>query len=84
MVHVEVHNQGPPIPEDLQPRLFDPFRRGEKDSRSSNTAGLGLGLYISRELVQAHGGSLEFESSAADGTTFRVRLPGPAGVHQAE
>ncbi len=84
LVRVEVHNHGPPIPEELQPKLFDPFRRGEKESRASNTAGLGLGLYISREIVLAHGGSLDFESNPVDGTTFRVRLPGSTRVHQAE
>jgi PAS domain S-box-containing protein len=74
-VVVTVHNEGPPIPEHLHSSLFDPFRRGERESRSSKTAGLGLGLYISRELVLAHGGSIGFESSPGRGTTFRVTLP---------
>jgi PAS domain S-box-containing protein len=73
---IEVHNDGPPIPADLQGQLFDPFRRGERDSRTSKTGGLGLGLFISRELVLAHGGSLEFQSDSTHGTTFRVTLPG--------
>lgn len=73
--HVTVHNQGPPIPEQLRGSLFNPFRRGDRESRSSKTAGLGLGLYISRELVIAHGGSIEFDSSPGSGTTFRVILP---------
>jgi hypothetical protein len=72
---VTVHNEGPPIPAHIHHSLFDPFRRGERESRSSKTAGLGLGLYISRELVIAHGGSIEFESAPGRGTTFRVRLP---------
>jgi PAS domain S-box-containing protein len=75
VVSVTVHNEGPPIPEHLGHSLFDPFRRGDRESRSSKTAGLGLGLYISRELVAAHGGSIEFESSPARGTTFCVTLP---------
>ena len=74
-VWVTVHNDGPPIPEHLGSSLFDPFRRGDRESRSSKTAGLGLGLYISRELVIAHGGAIDFESSPAQGTTFRVTLP---------
>jgi PAS domain S-box-containing protein len=74
-VHLEVHNEGPPIPADIQPTLFDPFRRGERDSRTSKTAGLGLGLYISNEVVLAHGGTLELRSSPDEGTTFRVNLP---------
>jgi PAS domain S-box-containing protein len=75
VIQVAVHNDGPPIPAALQASIFDPFRRGERDSRTSNTAGLGLGLYICRELVVAHGGTLELSSDAASGTTFRVTLP---------
>jgi signal transduction histidine kinase len=74
-VEVEVHNEGPHIPEDLRAKLFDPFRRGDRDSRTSHTAGLGLGLYISHEIVVAHGGEIEARSSASEGTTFRVTLP---------
>jgi PAS domain S-box-containing protein len=81
-VCVEVHNEGPPIPDELQPSLFDPFRRGERDARSSKTAGLGLGLYISREVVLAHGGQLHFQSSAGRGTTFRVLLPHPEAASE--
>lgn len=74
-VVVDVHNDGAPIPEELRRQLFDPFRRGSRDSRSTNTAGLGLGLYISRSIVAAHGGELEAHSSSGEGTTFRVTLP---------
>lgn len=72
---VRVHNRGPTIPTELQDRIFDPFRRGERESRSETTAGLGLGLYISREVVLAHRGRLEFESNSEKGTTFQVTLP---------
>ena len=75
LVQINVHNEGPSIPEDLQSRLFNPFRRGERDSRTSKTAGLGLGLYISNEIVRAHGGELTIHSNDADGTTFRITLP---------
>lgn len=74
-VIVEVHNFGPAIPEALQETIFSPFRRGTRDSRSSATAGLGLGLYISREIVRAHGGDINLRSNEADGTTFAVSLP---------
>jgi signal transduction histidine kinase len=73
--YVTVHNEGPTIPDQLRGSLFDPFRRGDRESRTSKTAGLGLGLYISRELVVAHGGHIGFESSPDLGTTFRVTLP---------
>jgi len=74
-VSIAIHNQGEPIAEEIQPKLFDPFRRGERDSRTAKTAGLGLGLYISAEIVRGHRGSIEIESSKARGTTFRVKLP---------
>lgn len=74
-VWVDVHNQGTPIPPELQRVLFDPFRRGERDSRTPETEGLGLGLYVSREIARAHGGSIEVRSSLEEGTTFRVTLP---------
>jgi PAS domain S-box-containing protein len=77
---VKVRNQGNPIPAELQASLFDPFRRGERDSRTAKTAGLGLGLYISREIVFAHGGTLELESNSIQGTTFRVALPRAVSV----
>jgi PAS domain S-box-containing protein len=75
LVSVDVHNDGPPIPDELQPTIFSPFRRGERDSRTSKTAGLGLGLYISREVTIAHGGRIDLRSSVTEGTTFRVTLP---------
>jgi len=74
-IQVEVHNEGPAIPEDVRETLFDPFRRGADDRRSTKSAGLGLGLYIARELVTAHGGRLEVRSTATEGTTFSVWLP---------
>ena len=74
-VRVEVHNQGPPIPPELVKQIFNPFRRGLRDSRKTATAGLGLGLYISQQIVMAHGGDIEVQSNESDGTTFRVTLP---------
>jgi signal transduction histidine kinase len=60
------------IPEDVLPKLFDPFRGGARTT--TRTEGLGLGLYIVQQLVLAHGGTIEVESS--DGrTVFRVVVP---------
>jgi signal transduction histidine kinase len=75
VIRVDVHNHGESIPDEVRAQLFNPFRRGIRDSRASKTAGLGLGLYISREIVVAHGGQLEVQSSSPEGTTFRVTLP---------
>jgi signal transduction histidine kinase len=77
---VDVHNGGPPIPAHVQSTLFYPFRRGDRESRTSKTAGLGLGLYISYEIVVAHGGTIEIRSAFGEGTTFRVTLPGLGAV----
>ena len=74
-VSVAVHNEGPPIPEAVREELFSPFRRGERDSKKKETEGLGLGLYISREVIVAHGGDIDVRSTSTHGTTFRVRLP---------
>lgn len=65
-----VHNEGRAVPETLRATLFDPFRRARRTG-----SGLGLGLYITRELVKAHGGDVSFTSTAEQGTTFTVRLP---------
>jgi signal transduction histidine kinase len=71
-VALEVHNRGAPIDPQVLPVLFEPFRRGDTSHK-----GLGLGLYIVREIVRAHQGSVDVRSTAAEGTTFTVRLPKP-------
>ena len=73
-LRVEVHNEGPPISEALLPRLFEPFSRGAQTDETVKLS-LGLGLYIVREIVRAHGGMVEVESTRETGTTFTLRLP---------
>jgi signal transduction histidine kinase len=70
---VAVHNDGPPIPEELLGGIFDPLVHGQ--SSNQNRSGLGLGLFIVSEIVSAHHGTIEVSSTAAEGTTFTVRLP---------
>ncbi|MEZ4624106.1 MAG: histidine kinase dimerization/phospho-acceptor domain-containing protein [Thermomicrobiales bacterium] len=67
-----VHDDGPGLPSDELERLFEPFWRAERPGKS---AGVGIGLTISRGLVEAHGGTIGVESAADTGTTFTVRLP---------
>jgi signal transduction histidine kinase len=67
-------NLGAPIPAEAIPSLFDPFRRGAQVSTDPRSKGLGLGLFIAREIVQAHGGAIR-ATSGPDGTTFVVDLP---------
>jgi len=73
-LEVRVHNHGPAIPAEVQQHLFEPYRRG-KSAESSHPRGLGLGLFIVREIARAHGGSVEVHSDVELGTTLTVRLP---------
>ena len=76
MIYVDVHNHGAPIPNEVQADLFNPFRRATvTEETRKGGEGLGLGLYISRELVAAHGGTIDVRSAPGHGTTFRVALP---------
>jgi signal transduction histidine kinase len=72
---LRVRNQGTTIPAEDRSLIFDPFHRGRVlGRRQGKRAGLGLGLYIVRQIVMAHGGTVDVES--ADGmTTFSVILP---------
>lgn len=78
-VLLEVHNAGDPIPGELLPRIFDPFKRRPEDQRphegKSGTRSLGLGLHIVRQIALAHGGDVEVRSTASGGTRFTVRWP---------
>jgi signal transduction histidine kinase len=71
-IELRMQNQGV-IPAELIPSLFDPFRGTQH--RRAHARGLGLGLFITKEIVVAHGGSVNVESSQDAGTTFIVRLP---------
>ncbi len=71
-IQIEVHNHGA-VPAALLPKLFEPLAGGGR--RSDKSEGLGLGLYISREIVRAHGGQISVQSSEEAGTTFVVSLP---------
>jgi signal transduction histidine kinase len=68
-VLVKVHNGGPAIPDDQLPRIFEPFRKEERSS------GLGLGLYIVREIIRRHGGTIHVRSNLERGTTFTSYWP---------
>jgi phosphoserine phosphatase RsbU/P len=76
-----VENQGPAIEPELLPALFEPFCRGSA-LRSPRSPGLGLGLFIVRQVVIAHGGSIGVDSTPERGTAFTVRLPRAGVVRQ--
>ncbi len=70
-----VHNRGPAIAPEQIPSLFEPFRRGRSDAEGARRGSSGLGLFIVREVVTAHGGTIDVRSDERAGTTFTVRLP---------
>lgn len=70
---VDVVDDGPGIAPDQLPKLFTPFYRGSAAAR--HKSGLGLGLYITSEIVRRHGGSLRVSSPPGQGATFTVELP---------
>jgi two-component system nitrogen regulation sensor histidine kinase GlnL len=63
-----VKDNGPGVPEDLMPHLFDPFV-------TTKPTGMGVGLSICRSIVQSHGGELKAEPNPSGGTVFRFTLP---------
>lgn len=69
---IEVQDRGIGISEENQQRIFQQF---ERVSAKTVVAGLGLGLFISEQIVAAHGGSISVESAINQGALFRVRLP---------
>lgn len=69
---IEVHHSGDPIPSDMLPHVFRPFRRGRRSDTSGN---IGIGLFIVEQIVQALGGTVTVRSSESEGTTFTVRVP---------
>jgi signal transduction histidine kinase len=75
VVRIEVHNDGV-IPAELLPTLFEPLRSAtDRRAKRGSSSGLGLGLYITQQIVLAHGGAMTVESTEATGTRLIVELP---------
>ena len=73
-VRLSVHNTGEPIPPELMDQLFQPLKRGEGPGAQGKHS-IGLGLFIVKHIVDAHGGSISVESTVENGTTFTIALP---------
>ena len=74
VLHVMVRDSGLGMSEDDQARIFQKFFRSE-DRRAREVPGTGLGLHITKNLVELHGGRIWFESTLGEGTTFHFTLP---------
>jgi two-component system OmpR family sensor kinase/two-component system sensor histidine kinase BaeS len=75
---ITLHDSGQGIPAEDIPFIFDRFWRGDK-SRTERTNS-GLGLAIAKQLILAHGGTIEVQSEVGKGTTFIIELPNPEGM----
>jgi two-component system CheB/CheR fusion protein len=71
---ITVQDHGPGIPSDVRSSLFARYYQGPS-GEAPRGAGLGLGLFIARQIVEQHGGSISLESTVGEGSTFTVRLP---------
>jgi two-component system sensor histidine kinase HydH len=72
-VEIAVADRGPGVPEEIRTRIFEPFF-------TTRTRGTGLGLAIARQIVEAHGGTIEVGDRAGGGARFAVRLPAARGT----
>jgi signal transduction histidine kinase len=74
-VQIAVSNEGDPIPDDIRDVLFEPFRMASHSRLKTKSEGLGLGLYIARELITLHGGVIDVVSTKEQGTKFTISMP---------
>ena len=77
---LKVSNEGDPIPPDALPAIFDPpiqAPSASSEAHERSRTSLGLGLFIVREIVLGHGGTITVQSAADSGTLFTIRLPRP-------
>jgi signal transduction histidine kinase len=72
IARVEVRDGGPGVPREVQARLFDRFVRARAEG--DGTRGLGLGLYICREIIERHGGRIGVDSAPGAGASFWFEL----------
>lgn len=80
-VKVSVVDNGPGIPADKKSQLFSKFSQVNPSTSSGPSAGTGLGLYITKGIIEAHGGEVNLESKVGQGTTITFSLPAYA-THQ--
>jgi PAS domain S-box-containing protein len=79
-VEFAVTDSGPGIEESFLPHVFERFRQADR-AVARRQGDLGLGLWIARQIVEAHGGEIAVDNVDGGGARFRVRLPRPAGIN---
>jgi PAS domain S-box-containing protein len=79
MARIEVQDHGPGIAQEDRERIWEKFVRAGSGA-AARTQGTGIGLPLARALVEAHGGTIDFDTSIGEGTTFRVRIPRRMGL----
>lgn len=72
VAEIQVADHGPGIPEDARERIFERFERA---ASSRHYGGMGIGLYVARQIVNAHGGTIDATNRACGGATLNIRLP---------
>ena len=71
---IRITDHGPPIPVEQQAEIFDIFSKADASTEVTR-GGSGLGLYLSKLIVEAHGGEIKLESKVGMGNTFSISLP---------
>jgi len=74
-VRLHVRDTGPGIPPEILPRIFEPFFTTKRADGKTSQRGLGLGLAVSKDIIEENQGTIEVESTGKSGTTFRICLP---------
>ena len=74
-VRLTVRDRGDGIRPEHRAQIFDSFRQAEQPDHLTRRRGIGLGLYVSREIVHLHGGRVDVQSPPGGGTRFVVTLP---------
>jgi signal transduction histidine kinase len=74
-LRIEVRDTGPGISASDLPRVFDRFHRVQRSDEGAESRGAGLGLAIAKRAVELHGGTIQCDSTAGEGTIFRFELP---------
>jgi len=74
-LHLQVSDQGMGISPEALRFVFDRFYRAPSAQSLADTTGMGLGLFLVRQVVQGHGGSVLAENLAGGGSRFSIRLP---------